>query len=214
MQFGATIDSPDSFFSKSRAVAHKQFDSSISQISYVANCISNCITLLQSHTPTSSTFSIAVVFPDIQPLEGEFAGKQLLSLLFRLDIVQPKNVLLISTRTSIKTILGDGFKECAVSDRIDETLASHSLIVFTSSSLYLGLSIEPIRAIEFNSGTILMSTNTTLSTSKIQQMFSPNTVIPFFPSESIACEYKDQGSTWNSKEMRPGFVLPDLGMLE
>jgi hypothetical protein len=214
--FGESIDQAGNYYSKTRALNHRQFNSSQSQISFVANCLKLTLSLLESQTSTPQPdLNIAVVFPDILPLDGEFAGKQLLSLLFRLDIISPENILLISTRNNIRGLLGPEFKDCSVSDRINESMDEYALIIFTSSSLYLGLSIEPIRSIRFNTGTILMTTNTTLSPSKILQMFAPNTVIPFYPAEHLPNEYydgRDQGSTWNNKQMKPGFVLPDLGI--
>ncbi|KAL3898959.1 MAG: hypothetical protein SGCHY_002376 [Lobulomycetales sp.] len=156
---------------------------------------------------------MAVVLPDIMPLEGEFVGKELLLHLFRLNIIAPGNVLLISNRNDIRSLLGPEFRICATLKRMDESLVTYSLIVFTSNTLYLGLSIEPIRNISFSPATVFMATNTSLSVEKIMQMFHPNSAIPFNYRADTA-EGKDQATFWIPQDLENEWVLPDIDLLK
>ena len=122
--------------------------------------------------------------------------------------------MLVSSRRDIKSMLGPEFSACSLLDQIDKSVLDHALVLFTSSSMYLGMSLEPIRGIGFSRGTLFATTNTTLAPEKIVQMFGPSIkVLPFYPSD-LSCEnVRDQGSCWDYfRDSRTGCLLPDLGI--
>lgn len=214
-QLGDSVNpASSSLVVQARSNVHQKQRTMFSQIAFVAQSLASTTALCNEKLSSDKqrVFRMAVVLPDIMPLEGEFVGKELLLHLFRLNIIAPGNVLLISNRNDIRSLLGPEFRICATLKRMDESLVTYSLIVFTSNTLYLGLSIEPIRNISFSPATVFMATNTSLSVEKIMQMFHPNSAIPFNYRADTA-EGKDQATFWIPQDLENEWVLPDIGKL-
>lgn len=209
-KFKPTISSPTSgqHFINSRSAAHLKLESVVSQITFAAFKTRQLYDSISFSLKLSRVFKIAVVLPDILPRDGEFNAKVVLTRLIKLEIVDAKNILIVSRNSKLKEFLGPDFKSSVYSGV--DTLATYPFVIITALPIHQYLSLNQIKDMLFTD-TIFISTNTSTLIKKGDSLFKGKLFFPYeYSFKGASTEVNDFGTTWNPSLSNRKFALPDL----